>query len=774
MACALAACALLGVAWHIGARAVQAAPAIVLPNGWRITPAAATTELGTLPVHIAADPSGRWLAISNAGYGQLSIDIVEASSGRIVAAQPIRRTFYGLAFSPDGTKLYASTAADGGLARYDFDPASGSLHEAGGFAAGGKGAWVNGLAVAPDGKTVYAAIAGLDELVALDSASGRPRWRAKTGAAPYAVALSPDGKTVYVSDWSAAAVTMLSAREGAPVGEVAVGPHPNAQVLTTDGRTLYVACANDNTVAVIDTGAKRVRAVIDAALYRGSPEGATPNGLALSADDKTLYVADADENAVVAVDVSQGAPRLAGAVPVGAYPTDVAAGRDGQLFILDGKGRSGHANPHYPHSDTLPRGQWPPGSRRWYVGELATGDLERLSAPSGATLAAGLAQARANSRYRPASRVAPLVAPIKHVIYVIKENRTYDEVLGDDPRGNGDASLAIFGKRITPNVHRLADEFVLADDFQTDAEVSADGHNWSTAAYATDYVQKLWPSTYADRGRDYDYEGSTASAPSAGYLWDDAIAHGVSVRDYGEFVDMDVLRGESTPSVKSLQGRVDPKFRGFDLSYSDQGRADEWLREFSAYVAQRDLPGLEIVRLPDDHTAATKPGARTPFAMVASNDYALGRMVEALSHSVYWKDTVVISVEDDAQAGPDHVSDQRAELAIAGACVRRGYVDHTHYTTSGVLRTIELLLKLPPMSQFDAGATPLSAAFAPRADTRPWKATRPLVNLSDTNAAVAPDAKASMRLDLSDADRADAAALNRILLRYARAAKQHS
>ncbi|MBC5826613.1 MAG: bifunctional YncE family protein/alkaline phosphatase family protein [Candidatus Eremiobacteraeota bacterium] len=746
-------------------------PGAVLPNGWRVTPTGAITSLGTLPLRMVEHPSGRWLAISNAGYGQLAIAIVDENTGQVASSVAVRRTFYGLTFSPDGTKLFASTAASGGIARYDFDAATGVATEAAPLSLGGKPAWVNGIAVSSDGKTLYAAVGGTNRLAALDSTSGAVRWSAKTGEQPYAVVLSPAGKTAYVSNWSGASVTAVDTASGAVAATIPVGSHPNAEAVSADGGTLYVACANDNTVAVIDTAANRSRAVIDAALYRGSPEGATPNGLALTADGRQLFVADADQNAVVALDLSSRADYpVLGAVPVGAYPTDVAVSRDGRrLFVLDGKGESGHANSEYVHSDTVPPSQWPEDSRRWYVGALTTGALERLPLPSNGDLAFGLAKARANARYKPGASARPALPPIKHVIYVIKENRTYDEVLGDDPRGNGDPALTIFGRRITPNIHRLADEFVLFDDFQTDAEVSADGHNWSTAAYATDYVQKLWPSTYADRGRGYDYEGSAASAPSGGYIWDDAIAHGVSVRNYGEFVRLDVLRGApAKAAVKSLEGRTDPNFHGFDLGYSDQDRLDEWQREFQGYVRRNDLPGLEIVRLPDDHTAATKPGARTPFAMIASNDYALGRMVDALSHSPYWKDTIIFSLEDDAQAGPDHVSDQRAEASIAGAYVRRGYVDHTHYTTSGVLHTIEILLKLPPMSQFDAGARPVSAALSSKADLQPWTASKPLVSLTEINGPRAPGAKASSRLDLRDADRADVAMMNALLFRYAR------
>jgi len=496
-----------------------------------------------------------------------------------------------------------------------------------------------------------------------------------------------------------------------------------------------------------------------------------------------VLVADADEDAVAAINVTADQPRnprlgimsvmphVVGAIPAGWYVTDVAVSKDDhQLFILDGKGVSGHANPLFPHIDVLTTAQRGPTSDQYYVAKLATGDLERLGYPSSEQLTSGLAQARANSPYRPEARASSIPArlrSIKHVIYIIKENRTYDEVLGDDPRGNGDASLAIFGRKITPNVHRLAADFVLLDNYYCDSEVSADGHNWATAAYSTDYVTKLWPSSYSDRDRNYDFEQQGPASPSGGYLWDAADARKLTVRDYGEFVKFHTVPWQAAAS--GLAGRVDPTFAGFDMKIMDQTRVDSWMREFRDYVRRGDLPALEIMRLPDDHTAATRPGARTPYAMVADNDFALARMVEAVSRSRYWKDTIIFVTEDDAQAGPDHVSDQRAEALVVGGWIKRGYVDHTHYTMAGMIHTIEMLLNLRPMSQFDAGATPMFADFATAPDLRSWTASKPLVNLNSVNPAAGPDAQASMRLDLTRADAADPQTLNAILFDFARA-----
>jgi YVTN family beta-propeller protein len=731
----------------------------VLPNGWKVTPSGAITQLGTLPLRMALDGSGKWIAVTNAGYGPLSVSVVNAASGRVVDTKKLDNTFYGVAFSPDGRKLYVSTASQSGIRRFAFDRSNGSLRDLGAWKLAPGNVWTAGIAVSPDGRVVYAAGNLADTLYAVDSRDGSIAWQSKTGSKPYAVAVTPDGRRVFVSDWGGASLTVLDARTGAREATIHVAAHPNALAMAQDGKTLFVACANGDTVEAIDVAGATIRYSIDAGLWPNAPEGTTPNGLALSRDGRTLYVADAGDNAVVAVDLAS--KKVTGAIPVGWYVTDVAVAPDGKsMYALDGDGLSGHPNPLYQHSAVATV-----EDDRYYVGSRLTGDLERISVPVQTALATGLKTARENSLYSKTAQAAqPAPATVKHVIYVIKENRTYDEVLGDDSRGNGDAALAIFGRRITPNIHRIADDFVLLDNFEEDGFVSGDGHNWATSAYATDYVEKLWPADYAGRSRPYDFQGGAPSIPTAGYLWDDAIAHGHSVRDYGEFINPG---SPKTPEVASLSGHFDPQYEGWNLKYSDQRRLDEWQREFAAFERDGRLPDLEIVYLPDDHTGATSPGYRTPYAMLASNDYAVGRLIDRVSHSRYWKDTVVFVTEDDAQAGPDHVSDQRAEALVAGGPVVRGVVDHTLYTQCSVLKTIEIVLRLPPMSQFDAGATPMTPLFAARPDVRPWTASRPNVDLRAVNGPRAKGAQASLQLNLDEADASDAAAFNRILFSYA-------
>ncbi len=737
-------------------------PGGFLPNGWYIAPAGQVTNLGTLPMHMVEDPTGRYIAVTTGGYGALSISLIDEQTGKVIADQPVGAAFYGLAFADQ--KLYASTAT--GVATFTVTP-QGTLTPDNTIAVGAGDFGVTGIAASKS--RLYIADGATNDVIA-DDPRGAQLWKTLVGQWPYSITLSRDANTAYVSDWGSSTVSVLDATSGALKTTIPVGSHPNAELLSPDGATLYVACANDDAVDAIDTTTNSVRFRINVGIFPDELPGAIPNGLALSPDARTLFVADAGDNAVVAVDLTSSSPVVYGAIAAGWYPTDVIVNpRTGKVFILDGKGVTGHANPTFPHIDVIPP-KSVPDQNRYYVATLATGDIETLSLPNRMDLEAGLNSARLNSRYTPKDNIVREAPEQLHIIYVIKENRTYDEVLGDDPRGNGDSHLTIFGRRITPNIHRLADDFVLLDNFDTDAAVSADGHNWSTAAYANDYVEKLWPATYSGRRKVngkivYDYEQEGPASPPGGYLWDDARKSRISIRDYGEFVHTD-SPGHWVPSASGLDGIIDPRYYGFDLAYTDVDRINEWLREFHDYVQHRNLPQLEIVRLPNDHTAATRPGSKTPYAMLADNDYALGRLVEAVSHSPYWRDTIIFCLEDDAQAGPDHISDHRAEALMIGARVQRGVVDHTHYTTSSMLHTIETLLGMPPMSQFDAGATSMIALLTDEPNTRPWKASSPLVNLNGVNGPN-PDGKTSMSLKLDEADAADPATMNAILWRYA-------
>jgi len=340
-------------------------------------------------------------------------------------------------------------------------------------------------------------------------------------------------------------------------------------------------------------------------------------------------------------------------------------------------------------------------------------------------------------------------SPIRHVFYIIKENRTYDQVLGDIPEGNGDTSLVLFGERITPNQHAIAREFVLLDNFFVDGEVSADGHNWSMGAYATDYLEKTWPTSYGGRGGDYDAEGNRAIANNKnGFIWDLCRRHNVSYRTYGEFAD------DYKANIPALEDHFCPYFTSWDERVRDTTRFHQWRREFDSLVAANALPRLNTLRFINDHTEGLNPGRPTPFAHVADNDLAVGRFIEHLSLSPVWKESVVFIVEDDAQNGPDHVDAHRTTAYVAGGYVKRGYVDHTPYSTSSMLRTMELILGLPPMSQYDAAATPMWRCFSKTPDARPFRSRPANVDLDEKNRIDNAWSRKSLRFDFSREDRA--------------------
>ncbi|MEK7832103.1 MAG: beta-propeller fold lactonase family protein, partial [Acidobacteriota bacterium] len=460
------------------------------------------------------------------------------------------------------------------------------------------------------------------------------------------------------SNWGSRSLAVIDTAMNSVTATIQVGDHPNDIELTRDGKTLYVANANSNTVSVVDTVTLKELEAISTALHPKSPAGSTPNAVALSPDEKTLFIANADNNNVAIVDVKKRqAAEVEGFIPTGWYPTSVRVSRDGKrIFVANGKGTASAANPKGPTPLI--------GRTDQFIGTLLKGTVSLIDLPGKARLAQLTKRTYANSPYTdallkaaraPKEKTAIPVklgeaSPIKHVIYIIKENRTYDQVLGDMKEGNGDPSLTLFGEEVTPNQHALAREFVLLDNFYVDAEVSADGHNWSTAAYATDYTEKTWPTNYSQRGRTYDYEGSKKIArPTAGYIWDYCKRAGVSYRSYGEFVGVrDVKLGggggneadtpeaakarrENYTSEDALVGHFSPKFPPYDLSVTDNTRVDHWLEEFREFEQNGKLPQFQIVRLGNNHTRGTVAGAPTPRAFVAENDLALGRLVEAVS-----------------------------------------------------------------------------------------------------------------------------------------------
>jgi len=753
---------------------------VLLANGWRLAPAGRPLRTGTLPLNLVVSPDGRYAVVTNNGVTRPTFTVIDIASWTIKSTTPIDAAWLGLVFSPDGARLYSSGAAQNNVQEYTF--ADGVITRARTFAlpASAGESFAGGLAISRDGKTLFVTRVFAMTLSAIDVASGTVTRTVQLSSEPYTALTSADGRYVYVSMWGGAAVQIYTADSLGLIAELPSGDHPNAMALSNDGQRLFVACGNSASVWVFDTFSYDALEQISTSLYPEAPPTSTPNSVSLSPDGKTLVVANADTNSVAVVDVSNaGRSFVDGFIPTGWYPTGAIFTRDGrQILVITGKG--------LPAADPLTGG----------METRLLGFVASVPTPDRTTLLEYTRKVQSLTPYADSLRLTPAgvpigspiprvvggASPIKHVFYVIRENRTYDQVLGDLTEGNGDPRLTLFGRDVTPNAHALAQNFVVFDDFYVDADVSYNGHSYSTAAYSPDVIEKLWPSFMAGRGGIYLGEGGgfmrspfgNLAAPALGYIWDNARRANVSVRSYGEFVvhssrspSGDVVAVESVPG---LRGAVAPSYAGWDLDITDGKRVDNWLTEFHQYEANGNLPQLSIIRLPNDHTAGTRTGSPTPRAMVADNDLALGRLVEAISNSVYWRDAAIFILEDDAQSGPDHVDSHRSILLAAGPFVKRGYVDHTFYTTSGVLRTIELILGLPPMSQYDAAATSMYNAFIGTPNPAAYRHLDPSVSLIERNAASSYGALQSLAMDFSSEDRAPEALLNEILWRSIRGA----
>ena len=761
----------------------------VLPNGWRLAPAGRHVGVGGLPMNLVPSPDGRFLAISSSGWSKPTISIFDTHTLQVVSHADVDHTWLGLIWHPDGKRLFASGASENVIYEYTFEngklAASGTIPISAAERHPGRdlienAGYVAGMALSNDGQRLYAAQIYGQKVRAIDLAQKQVAATADLEAEAYTCVLSPDGQTLYVSVWGASKIAMFDAATLAPKGEIAVGEHPNAMVLSRDGARLFVACGNTNAVWVVDTARKSAVEQISVALGAQAPAGSTPNGLALSPDGHTLLVANADNNTVAVADVSgPGASTVEGWIPVGWYPTNVLFDRDGlRLFVLDGKGLAGAPNP---------RGPQPGGYRieAQYSGAMFQGAISTIPTPNAATLARMTATVRDLTPYSDATRLAPASAPvaspiprrvgdtspIKHVFYVIRENRTYDQVFGDLSKANGDPSLTLFGEDITPNAHALAQTFTTFDNFYVNAEVSYDGHAYSMGAIANDFVEKMWPMNYGRREGLYLSEGGykmrnaygNIAAPAQGYLWDAAKRADVTYRTYGEFVGAEERGGDVVASVPGLDGHFNSKYPAFDLSIPDVHRIEIWAEEFKQMDKSGTVPQLSIIRIGGDHTNGAAAGALTPRAMVAENDLALGQLVDTISHSSVWGSSAIFVLEDDAQNGPDHVDAHRSVLLAVSPFSRRGAIDSTLYTTCGVLRTMELILGLPPMTQYDAAATPMYHAFATAPTVTPFTHLPARVSLTERNDWAAPGAAASARMNFSAPDLAPDLELNQII-----------
>jgi YVTN family beta-propeller protein len=713
-----------------------AARRIRLPNGWSLTPVGRSIPLGDLPLNIILSPSKKYLAVTNNGQSTQSVQLIDAKKGKLLSEKIIPESWLGLAFSADEQFLYASGGNDNLIVKYRIT-ADHQLEESDQIPLGEK--WPvkispAGIQLDNQSNTLYVVTKENNSLYVVDLMTKKSQ-SIPLGSEAYTCLLSRNKSELFISLWGGGKLLIYDTKKKQITNSIVVGDHPNDLCLSGKGNILYVANANDNSVSVIDLTKRKILETLDAALYPGSPAGSTSNGVALSEDDKTLYIANADNNCLAVFDVSHpGSSHSIGFIPVGWYPTGVkVTGK--KVFVINGKGFTSFPNPQYkpfdPGQANISYQQ--SAEKSGYIGGLFTGTLSVLDEPSPEQLSRYSGLVYQNTPYHKTKELeasgekgnpVPMhigdPSPIKYVFYIIKENRTYDQVLGDVKDGNGDSSLCLFGEKITPNLHALTREFVLLDNFYVDAEVSSDGHNWSMGAYATDYLEKTWPTDYSNRGGTYAGEAHRLIANNkSGFIWDHAQRAGVSFRTYGEFAD------DYKPNLPVLKNHYCRYYTGWDLTVRDTIRMGQWKRDFDSLLEHHALPQLNTLRFSSDHTDGLSKGKPTPFAHCADNDLAVGMFVEYLSRSPVWKESVVFILEDDAQDGPDHVDAHRSTAYIAGGFVKRQMVDHTMYSTTSMLHTIELILGIPPMSQYDAAAEPMWRCFANQPDLNPYH-TKPL------------------------------------------------
>ena len=832
------------------------------PTNQVLTPAGQQVELpGMRPQALALSPDGRLLVTAGKTHDLVVLDPVtgtvrqhvplpsdkaSASADQTESAHILepdkdgQLSYTGLVFSPDGTRLYLANV-NGSIKVFTVDR-DGTVKGLSSFplpaarAKGRKAEIPAGLAVAADGRRLYVVLNLTNHLAELDAASGQVLRRWQVGVAPFDVVLV--GRKAYVSNWGgrrpdagsvtgpaghgtrvrvdpvrhianegSVSVIDLADRQGEatdllPKAEILTGLHACALAVSPDRRQVVVANAGSDTLTVIDTRSDRI---VETLWTRQGPAdlfGAGPNALAFDRPGSTLFVCNGSQNAVAVINFRPGRSTMKGLIPVGWFPGAVIHdARRKTLYVANIKGLG-------PGRARVSDGRPEFNSHQYH------GTLSLVPVPSELALAGYSRAALHNLRYpllyqaslpprpgqapRPVPQHAGEPSVFSHVVYVLKENRTYDQVLGDEPRGNGDPELCVFGEHVTPNQHKLARDFVLLDNTYCSGILSADGHQWTDSAMTTDYMERSFagfPRSYPDGMGDSEVD-ALAYSP-AGFIWDNALAHGRTVRSYGEFtithkawrdpqrkgklqfVDhwrdltegTDAIHLWSEPAIESLRGHIATDTIGWDLDVPDLWRAAKFLKELKAFEETGGFPDLVILCLPSDHTSGTKAGSPTPAAQVADNDLAFGRIVEAISHSRFWKDTCIIAIEDDPQDGWDHVSGYRTTAYVVSPYTRRGTVVGTQYNQTSLVRTIELILGLPPMNQMDATATPMWDCFTETPDLMPFVAVANNVPLDQMNpepkkvadAILRKDALASARLPLDRIDACPEDVLNRIL-----------
>jgi len=799
-----------------------------------ISPAGKSVTFPGRPTDLALSPDGKTLAVKTTGRSTATsrnadivfIDMARQEVGQMLELPSGENNYCGIAWASDSRTLWTTDAA--GCLRSACRREDGTMEWRDAISLpgpDGKGASApGGLCLDEEQGRVYVVLSRNNTLAVVNLSTLAVEREIPVGVAPYTVVKLRD--KLYVSNWGGrrpvqgdktgptggslavidpetgvactgtVSVIALSANE--PEKEIEVGLHPCGMAFSPDGRSLYVANANSDTVSVIETANDTVVQTLSARPMDELPFGSGPNALCVAPDGATLYVANGGNNLLGVLDLGRG--RMRGLIPTGWYPGAVTLADEGALLcVANIKG----LGTHYTDSNVSLKEQMLGKNWHGFNTHDSMGSVSFIATPTPGDLEEHTYRAACNMRLPLMADVMDMaqverkavpvpthpgeVSVFKHVLYIIKENRTYDQVFGDLPQGNGDPSLCLFGREVTPNHHALAEEFVLLDNFYCNGVLSADGHQWTNEGYVTDYLEKSfggWP-------RSYPYEGDDALAfASSGFIWDHVLRKGYSFRDYGEFVHAritpdnatwtdiyrDYVNGTNnvkivaTSPLHTLEPYLCRSFIGFPGKVQDVYRAREFIKELRAAEATGEWPSFMIMLLPNDHTNGTREGYPTPAAMVADNDLALGQIVEAVSNSRFWPDTVILVVEDDPQAGLDHVDSHRTVALCISPYTKRGFVDSSHYNQTGMLRTIELIFGLAPMNQLTMASNPMTDCFQESPDLTPYRArpnTMPLdqmnLKLSQQRGKAKYYARKCMELPLDDIDQADEGLFNRII-----------
>ena len=809
----------------------QSDGSILVPSNQLLRPAGLQIVLPGRPVDLILTKDERFLLVKN----RLDLDLIRLSDRTILQSLPYEKSgasFTGICLSPDGRTVYVTDAQDricvASLNKNNIMEWQAPIilpgPAAGGYAAPG------GVAVNENGDKIFVTLSRNNSLGIISLPSGAVS-EVPVGVAPFDVIAHSPSK-LYVSNWGGrqpeegesvyntsgsnvlvdpetgiankGAISVVDPQLKEQVKVIEVGLHPSGMVLSPDKKLLYVACANSDQISVISTEDDIVVETISVHMLENIPFGSGPGDLAISPDGKHLFVANGTENSICVIKTGREAEakvkvkaevkievkaEIAGAIPVGWYPGSVVLNKTGNtIFVANVKGigsrnqrtdRKGYNSHDHMGSVSIIK---VPGER----------ELKKMTETvhmnnSYAEMLKELNSTDKSNKKVPVPEFTDQSSFFKHVVYIIKENRTYDQVFGDMPQGDGDTSLVEFGREITPNHHLLAETFVLLDNFYCSGILSADGHQWTDEAYVTDYLEK----SFGGFTRSYPYDGDDALAyASSGFIWDNVLRNGLTFRNYGEFVNAviepasatftdiyrDFLEGtnkikiQAKANLEQLTPYICPTFVGFPNKVPDVYRAAEFIKELKEFEKTGNFPNFVIMLLPNDHTSGTRPGLPTPQAAVADNDLALGQIVEAISNSIFWKETCILVTEDDPQAGLDHVDGHRTVGMVVSPYTRRGEVISTYYSQINMVRTIENILGLPPMNQLDMTAEAMTDCFTDKPDFTPYKAVKnniPLDQLNPALTSLSGDqlywAKKSLEQDLEEVDRIDEDTFNRII-----------